>query len=655
MAGLTALAIAIRFYRLDSVPAGLHYDEAFNGMDAHSLLDKPFWKWPLFFSGNYGREPLFIWLSGIAHNLFGPSVWTARFISALSGTLLIPAIAWLGWQLAPQLGVRDRQLFSLWSAAAIIGLLWSQVFARYGIRANLFVLVETVLWAALWRAWQLRPPAVCAWLSSGSLMGLSFYTYLPARLFPLVLLFLLVAAFFHDRKRLRLHIPGLLGSVLSAIFVAAPLGIYFLRNPVSFSTRIGQVATGVGGEGTIANLVDVLGMFFLSGDQRFSNNLPARPVLDPFMALLFLFGLGLSLRRIRMFGCQFLIVGLGTLLLPTVLSDSAPNFLRAIGALPFTVLLVSLGSVGLVRFVWLLLDGKTGHAGQNMVWAMFVVSILLTIGIYFNDWNSSPALFYSRTEGYRKLARHIDGEGKARVYISPRDPTHPHHAADPHPALGYLLVASEVTPQYHDERFCIRVAMTTPARYFSLAGREGNSRMRLESYMPDSTPARPIIFDHAGKPWATEFEKEKDAPISMPRLRLYKAELDGGISLIGYSLSSEEFQVDEPTYMQLFWLVNRPPTTDYTLFFHLLHDDGKGSLERLAIYDRPPGNGSCPTTEWLAGEMVIDEVRMVLPASLPSGDLYVSLGFYDPFNGSRLSVADAADNQILIGPLSRSP
>ena len=159
LAGLTAVAVAMRFYRLGDLPAGLHYDEAFNGLDALSLLETPLTDWPVFFDGNSGREPLFIWLSGIAHALFGPSIRTARFVSTLSGALLLPALAWLGWQIAPWLGVRNRQLFALWCAAALLGLLWSQVFARYGIRATLFVLLETVLLAAMWRAWQHEPPA----------------------------------------------------------------------------------------------------------------------------------------------------------------------------------------------------------------------------------------------------------------------------------------------------------------------------------------------------------------------------------------------------------------------------------------------------------------------------------------------------------------
>lgn len=205
LGGLTMLAMAMRFYRLDTMPAGLNYDEAYNGLDALTLLDIPLTDWPIFFNSNYGREPLFLWLSSLTHALFGPSIWTARFISALSGVLLIPALAWLGWQLAPPLGVRNRQLFALWCPAAVLALMWSQVFARYGIRATLFVLLETMLWASAWWAWQRRPPAIGAWVITGFLAGLSFYTYLPARLLPLVFLPLLGVSYLQDRPLLQRH------------------------------------------------------------------------------------------------------------------------------------------------------------------------------------------------------------------------------------------------------------------------------------------------------------------------------------------------------------------------------------------------------------------------------------------------------------------
>ncbi len=153
LAALTIFAFVMRFWQLADVPPGLFYDEAFNGLDAYHLLDTPLWQWPLFFTGNHGREPLLIWLTGISHAFFGQSIWTIRFVPALCGALLTPALTWLAWEVAPHLGVRNRRTFALWSGSVVLALLWSQIFSRYGIRLSLFVLLETLLWAGLWKAW----------------------------------------------------------------------------------------------------------------------------------------------------------------------------------------------------------------------------------------------------------------------------------------------------------------------------------------------------------------------------------------------------------------------------------------------------------------------------------------------------------------------
>ena len=655
LAGLIAVAVAMRFYRLGDLPAGLHYDEAFNGLDALSLLETPLTDWPVFFGGNSGREPLFVWLSSIPHTLFGPSIWTARFISTLCSVLLIPALAWLGWQVAPWLGERNRQLFALWCAATLLGLLWSQIFARYGIRATLFVLLETVLLASMWRAWQSEPPARGAWTLTGVLTGISFYSYLPARLLPLLFLLLWGAAWLQKRQGLRRHLPGMLWGIVAALLVSAPLGIYFLQNPLAFSTRIGEVTTGVGLKEVFANLGEVLGMFLISGDHNLVSNMPSRPALGPFLALPFLIGLGMTLRRFWRLGRLFLLAGLGVMLLPTVLSDYAPNFFRAIGALPFTALLIAYGAEAFVGYAGLFQRGRLRRPAEALGWATLCSAVAFTGWTYFGVWPSSEAMFYGWAEGYSHLARRFSEDIETRVYISPRDPTHPHAAALPHPSGKYLLAAEGITPLYHDERFCLRVALEESARYFSLTGEAGRHHLRLDSYFPDSAPPRPVVFDDSGKPWATEFRKEGDTAALFSEMRPLRVKLADGIDLSGYRLSPEEPQAEQPLRVRLFWRVNQTPTQDYTLFLHLLHVDNEGLFEQLAGFDQPPGNGTCPMTEWLSAEMIVHDAELNLPAVLPAGDLFLAVGFYTPSDGRRMPVSLAADDHILIGPLTRTP
>ena len=84
---LTALALLLRLYRLGSFPAGIFWDESFEGLDAYSLFGRPFWRWPLFFTAINGREPLFVYLVHFAQRLWGPSVWSVRVVSATAGAI----------------------------------------------------------------------------------------------------------------------------------------------------------------------------------------------------------------------------------------------------------------------------------------------------------------------------------------------------------------------------------------------------------------------------------------------------------------------------------------------------------------------------------------------------------------------------------------
>ena len=306
-----------------------------------------------------------------------------------------------------------------------------------------------------------------------------------------------------------------------------------------------------------------------------------------------------------------------------------------------------------MRSTKLLWRGRMLRIAQSLVWAIFACAITLTSWLYFARWSTLPGMFYAWSAGYSQLAGHVDSENEARIYISPRDVSHPHTAAMPHPAADYLLATRGVAVQYHDERHCIRVAMTDSARYFSLG--DMPRHLPIASYYPHSVSPATVIVDHEGRPWATEFKKAKDSPVLFSGMRSHNVELADGIALSGYRLSSEGIEADQSLRTRLFWRVSRTPSADYTLFFHLLYADGDGSLKQLAGFDGPPGSGACPMTEWLPEEMVVHDVEMVLPAVFPPGDLFLALGFYTRSDMQRMSVALSSDDQILIGPLTRTP
>ncbi|MBX2999391.1 MAG: hypothetical protein KF893_12825 [Caldilineaceae bacterium] len=694
---LTLFALFMRIWRLDTIPPGLFYDEAFNGLDALTLVRTPLWEWPIFFTGNFGREPLLLWLVGIGHTLFGQSIWTIRLIPALVGALLTPALAWLAWEVAPFLGVRNRRAFALWSGAAILALLWSQIFSRYGLRLSFFVFLQTLMWASLWRAWGGRegkrqteegkrqpdragrqakgkgdggrttadrrpqtntqypipspqspvpnPQSPIPWLLAGIFGGLSFYTYLPSRLLPLVLLPMAAAALWQHRPQVMAQGRGILLAALTALIVIAPLGIYFVQNPVSFTTRIGQVSV-LGREegGILDNIAPVVGMFAWSGDHNPRSNIPFRPALDPLLAPFFVAGLGLALWRFWRLAHLWLLAGLGVMLLPTLLSEYAPNYQRAIGVLPFIVLLIALGMEGAVRLGRrLFLHGHLLYLTLGS--ALILASILITWRAYFVTWANLPALFPAWDVGFTRLAEEIvEHDQGVRVYISPR--------GSDHPTVRYLLAQNpEIsTPYGFDGRICMRVATDAPAHYYFLSNEDQRSKALIDSYYPDAA-AIPVIWDMEGAAWAEQLAQPTGGAVIFPEMISQPAPLSDGIDLLGYWLYPEgELAAGERLYTRFYWQVNQSPSLDYTAFSHLIHIAEDGTTTQIAGADRPPGEGSCPTSDWLSGEVVIDELQFVIPDDFAAtnGEIYLEIGFYNAATGQRLPIPGQEGDRILI-------
>ncbi|MCO6451070.1 MAG: hypothetical protein J5I90_09825 [Caldilineales bacterium] len=641
LAAISLLAFAFRFYRLGDMPPGLHYDEAFNGLDAYALLSTPLPQWPLFFTGNFGREPLHIYMLALAQATFDPSALTLRLVPALVGTLLTPTLAWLAWELSPSLRVRNRQRFSLWAGAAALTMLWSQVFARYAIRIELFALMEVLVWAALWRAW--RGNRIRWWAIAGILAGVSFYSYLPVRILPLALIPIIILALWRYRPQLAARWRGVFLAAGTAALVAAPLAFYFLRNPLSFSTRSGQVnILDQGGLPALwRNLLATLGMAFVQGDANARNNIPGRPVLDWLMAAPFLLGLVYLIRYLLRPAALFLLSWLAVMLLPTILSDYAPAYHRAIGAMPVFALLIALGLE--TAAAWL--EKRQGQAGgwvQWAGWAWLLAGVILT-WLAFARWSALPDLFYARDVRFQMLGQRLaESDPNSTIYISPR-------GAD-HPTVRYTLLSQPATPDLRgfDGGICVRIPQDGRAEYVFLDAEDTRGPGLISSYL-HGAPRSPAISDFDDRTWASTLRG--DAPPVFPEMIAFPQSLSDGIKLNGYWLSQEALQPGERLYVRLFWQADAAPAQDYTTFVHLLRANPDGGLEWLAGSDSRPGGGSCPTDDWRPGEFVVDELQFAIPDNLsPTGAYFLALGFYTAADGQRLPIPGQSDDQILIGP-----
>lgn len=652
-AGLLLLvvgAFAIRLYKVESIPAGIFWDEAYEGLDAFSLFGKPISQWPLFFTAINGREPLFVYLVHLAQFIGGPTIWSVRVISAGAGALLTPALVWLGWEIAPLLGVLQRRRFALWSGLASLALLWPQVISRLGQRISLFALLEVLACAALWRAW--RTGRLGWWLIAGALAGLSFYTYLAVRLLPFVFVPVGLLLLWRERQKLWEARWGLLAFLFAALTTAAPLLLHFARQPEHFSMRTGQVniLAQFGLPGLLKNGLAILGMAFRGGDFNFRLNFPGRPVLDLFTTLPFLIGLWRALLRLGRPGYAFLFSGLTILLIPSLLSIEAPNFGRAFGAYPFVVLLIALGLDWLSQASGKIrprLDALFAVVGSGAL----LLAVALSVRVYFVDWVNHPDSFAAWDTGQTQVAEDI-------LQLRAADPSLRIYAGSSlleNPAVRYLLSAVGVGdyPQGFDGQACVRVATDRPAAYYVMSTLDFRSEPLLASYLPQSQ-ARDVVWDASGAVWARVVEQPLGGAVDFREMSPLSTALDDGIELAGYQLfPATALLPGEIFYTRLFWQVSASPSADYTAFAHLLRRNEKGDLIRLTGADQLPGHGACPTRSWLPGEIVVDELQFVLPADLPAGELFVAVGLYTPEDQQRLTVPGSPDNQVLIGPIKK--
>ena len=132
-------------------------------------------------------------------------------------------------------------------------------------------------------------------------------------------------------------------------------------------------------------------------------------------------------------------------------------------------------------------------------------------------------------------------------------------------------------------------------------------------------------------------------PAPAPQLMGQSQSVDFGDQL---GLRAVDLQPDQAGLtVRLVWEGLAPMTTEWTTFVHLL--DSAGRL--VAQADGPPGEGAYPTTIWDVGEQVVDEKRLSWPSGEIAGPLRLTVGMYDPRDGSRLALDGGGGDTAVLG------
>jgi len=406
---ILALAAFMRFHRLDSLPPGLHPDEAANGLDILNIIHHH--DFQPFYPRNGGREGLFFIIQALFVWLWGNTTYDLRIAPAIIGTLAVGMTAvWASSWFGRRVGII--------AAAIMAALPWAVIISRDGFRAGMVALmVPLTLWLY---TKAVRQNKGWWYVAAGVSLGIGFYTYIAWRLFPLTLL--LAAAYtikWHPVWWRRIR-RGLVVSLAACVIALGPLAVYGIHNPSELLSRAGGVSftnPQLNQGHPLTTLGDTILktalMFNFHGDENYRQNLGGQPELSLFVGVMFILGILACVTRRRRLRYAGVLIAFGVMLLPEVLTaEGIPHALRSIGAMPPTVVLAAIGTDYLLA-AWhqvFPLNSVARIIGSSAVVALILLSAYQGYVEYFVAWANAPQTYAAYSEDTSALANYFDAD-----------------------------------------------------------------------------------------------------------------------------------------------------------------------------------------------------------------------------------------------------
>ena len=679
LAAILLIATFFRLYRLEAAPPGLQHDEVFHGHDASVVLQGTHL---IYFESNAGNEPLFVYLMAGTIALFGSNYLGIRLAAVLCGLATIIFTYLLARK---AFGYRVALLTSAGLAVSF----WPVFMSRVGLRA---ASLPPMAAAAAYFFWAgLRQPKVerrsVAFALAGVFLGGALYTYPASRMIPLVfLLFILYLVLFnpstvsgatsgHSRSLLRERWKGILLAFALAALVVVPMGVYLWTHPQA-DVRLQQLSQPLGllvqGDPSqvIRFTLDTLKMFTFRGDPVWRYNLAGRPVFEPIGGVLFYLGLALALLRWRDPRYAFLILWLPIALVPSMITDSAPSFLRASGALPVVYIFPALA----IEAAWRWLAGRFG---QRAVYGLAAAWLLLLAGNawwtyhdYFTVWTQQPEVRFVYQTDLAEAARYLDQSDVASaVCLSSSSP----HDLDPF-IFDFTLKEKRKVKWYDGPYGLVFPGGGEKALYIFPASTPLHSGLKEEffqdahlveekrfadgelAFSAYELEAREVLQDKiealqrsSSAVWSSEVQFLPGDPQGLRHPIAFPVDFDHQLELLGYELADDILIPEEWAHLTTYWRILRDVAEPLPLaiFVHLLDSQSTvwGGKDMLSV----------ATAGWEAGDIFAQVHRFPLPSDVPAGQYQVEIGIYSRADMQRFAVFEAGQpvaDRLLLEPIS---
>jgi 4-amino-4-deoxy-L-arabinose transferase-like glycosyltransferase len=665
---LLALALFLRLWQLAAVPPGLHYDEA---IDLRQALLVTQGARPLYVAEGWGREALYYYLVAIVLHFVPYNPVALRMAAVLCGMGILVTVYFL---------VRHwHSRLAAWLTVAWLSLTyWPLSASRFGVRhiSLPFVLGLAVL--AFWWAWgsetvshsrgQLR-----RFVLAGFLLGLTLYTYQPARFVPFIFLAFALYLFFFHRSSLRARQKGLGVLALTAALTALPLVILLATN---WSAEAEQRAFTIqpllhllAGDPKLVlqNSLATLQVFTRHGDPLASYNIPGRPIFVPVWSGAFFFaGLVLSIWRWRQPVYMFVLIWLVIMLIPTILTLSAPNFNRMIATQAPVMFLAAVPMAELGQ--WMARQG--GRYGVALAVAITVFCLGLTGSAtwrdYFTQWPAVPETREPLNHNIMAIARYLENEADHNqpVVISSA------HIEDSAPYIvGVSLDRRDLVVRWVDTGQALALpAGHETARLLVTADRWLDDDLRAFLDIPvdpvqqveeftaydvtysgwPSEGMMPVYFLAPGAAWPGNLHLNV---LTEPYPYVFcgcRAEDTGLVALESLQLMNNEVQPGQVVTVVTTWRIERDgQAVSLASFTHLVDRSGQ-------LVGQQDGLGY-PPHSWHTGDRFAQVHHLSFDPDLTPGHYWLQLGLYRRETGNRWLVVDQAGapiaDRLVWGPI----
>jgi hypothetical protein len=669
-------AVALRLFSLTTIPPGLTHDEADHGITAVSILEGTR---AIYFTIGHGREPFYDYVTAVLMAGIGSSYLAGRLVAVFSSLLMIAGMAaWVrrafDWQTA------------VLTAAALAVTFWPIMAARQSLRSitlpMLFIFAVYFFWKGLASGkWQVASGQVGKWqvasgkwqvasgkyasgkyasgkwqvasknalrtthyalrttdyrlpitdyVLAGLFLGLTFYTYIPARIlwlvFPLVLVYLELVQrpLFHKAWR------GVLLMLLIAGLVGSPLFYYLYTHPeaeIRIRELSGPLTAAMNGNYSELwqNVAGGLGIIAWRGDDFWRYNLPGRPLLGPIMSILFAVGLVLAgwwvvrpllkrpdndLRGTAAFlALSWLLIGLA----PTLVTGPHLSSTQAMGMQPVLYLFPAMALREIGKNLDAAERGWTRIVWGLMIAALFLGTAVFTIRDYFVTWGNAPEVRVQYEAALTAVMEFLNEQEVSDVAVSTITPG-PYHT----PALAAMVLTNDkVKVRWFDGRTSLLIPQAEKGSVI-LSGFAALPEALLGYWdiedegqiipQPASDLDRPLtVYEVNAADWLAEHQADfTDVGV---------VQFGETAEFLGYDLT----QTSGTIQLITLWRLGQP-TPGLRLFSHVSGVDGVPITQTDLL--------SAPGEFWVAGDLLLQLHEIPLPTDMLPGQYPLTIGLY---------------------------